>query len=96
MPGRTLRQCRERWLNYLSPETTNALWTVQEEKILEQKVFEFNSALDGTVFVHSSRDDPRIRSGITEYQCVMESLNGQLRHLMYLASSLMLPHRPKR
>jgi hypothetical protein len=44
MPGRTLRQCRERWLNYLNPNLTNAPWTDQEEEILDQKVFEFGTA----------------------------------------------------
>jgi hypothetical protein len=32
--GRSPRQCRERWLNYLSPEIRIQPWTPQEEEIL--------------------------------------------------------------
>jgi hypothetical protein len=43
MPGRNIRQCRERWLNYLSPEIASAPWTAEEEHCLEQKVFELGT-----------------------------------------------------
>jgi hypothetical protein len=45
MTGKTLRQCRECWLNCPSPEITNAPWTAQEEEeILKHKVFEFGAS----------------------------------------------------
>jgi hypothetical protein len=34
LPGRTTRQCRERWNLYLSPEVQNAPWTIEEEESL--------------------------------------------------------------
>lgn len=41
MIDRSPRQCRDRWMNYLSPEITNAPWTVQEDQLLFQKYQEF-------------------------------------------------------
>lgn len=35
--GRTARQCRERFRNYLSPKVKNGPWTPEEEKLLEEK-----------------------------------------------------------
>ncbi|MDR0632808.1 MAG: hypothetical protein LBF84_01575 [Holosporales bacterium] len=34
MPGRTGKQCRERWINHLSPEINNSMWTAEEDRIL--------------------------------------------------------------
>jgi hypothetical protein len=39
--GRTARQCRERWVNYLSPDVTKAPWAADEESLLRAKVAEF-------------------------------------------------------
>ncbi len=36
LKGRTPRQCRERYLNYLSPNANVAPWTVEEERLLLQ------------------------------------------------------------
>jgi hypothetical protein len=40
MPGRTTRQCRERYKNYLSPDLSPRPWTQLEDDILAQKVIE--------------------------------------------------------
>lgn len=37
MPGRNVRQCKERWENYLSPEVFNGPWTVEENELLVKK-----------------------------------------------------------
>jgi hypothetical protein len=34
MPGRSSRQCRERWTLYLSPGVANEPWTVEEDMVL--------------------------------------------------------------
>jgi hypothetical protein len=39
--GRTTRQCRERWQNYLRPDIKNGPWTKEEEDLLVQKHAEF-------------------------------------------------------
>jgi hypothetical protein len=36
--GRTARQCRERWVNYLSPSVTTAPWTAAEDALLREQV----------------------------------------------------------
>ncbi|KAH0792357.1 Myb-like DNA-binding domain containing protein [Histomonas meleagridis] len=41
MEGRTPRQCRERYNNYLSPNIRNSPWTPEEDAILIQKYREF-------------------------------------------------------
>lgn len=40
LPGRTGRQCRDRFHNYLNPTLTNGPWTKEEDKLLEEKVSE--------------------------------------------------------
>jgi hypothetical protein len=40
LPGRTARQCRERWLNYLSPTVRSSPWTETEDRLLIDKVNE--------------------------------------------------------
>jgi hypothetical protein len=40
MPGRTARQCRDRWANYISPHNRNAPWTPEEDSLLLMKFFE--------------------------------------------------------
>jgi hypothetical protein len=41
MPGRTARQCRERWGNYLSPTVSNGPWTEGDDLLLISKINEF-------------------------------------------------------
>jgi hypothetical protein len=43
MPGRTARQCRERWNNYVNPEITTVPWTEEEELLLARKHSELGS-----------------------------------------------------
>lgn len=44
MGNRTVRQCRDRWNNYLIPGLTKAKWTPQEDKLLIQKFAEFGTS----------------------------------------------------
>ena len=41
IPGRSARQCRDRWANYLSPENKNGPWTQDEDRLLADKFREF-------------------------------------------------------
>ncbi|OHT10718.1 Myb-like DNA-binding domain containing protein [Tritrichomonas foetus] len=43
MPGRKGRQCRDRYMNYLSPEVKNDGWTADEDLLLIQKVQEYGT-----------------------------------------------------
>ena len=40
VPGRTARQIRERWVNYLSPNVSRAKWTREEDELLAKMVSE--------------------------------------------------------
>jgi hypothetical protein len=39
--GRTTRQCRERWQNYLRRDIINGPWTAEEEELLVEKYGEY-------------------------------------------------------
>lgn len=41
LPGRTSRQCRDRFMNYLNDSLTNGPWTVEEDKALEKLYIKF-------------------------------------------------------
>lgn len=43
MKNRTPRQCRERWINYISPGLSNGPWTADEDKLLDELYTEFGS-----------------------------------------------------
>jgi hypothetical protein len=43
MPGRTARQCKERWANYLAPSLNTAAWTSEEDNLLLAKQREYGS-----------------------------------------------------
>jgi hypothetical protein len=38
MPGRNVRQCRERWKHYLSCEKPNEPWSPEEDRLLAEKI----------------------------------------------------------
>jgi myb proto-oncogene protein len=40
IPGRNVRQCRERWMNYVNPNLERTPLTAEEECLLEQKFAE--------------------------------------------------------
>jgi hypothetical protein len=41
--GRTPRQCRDRWANYLSPDNKNGPWTELEDEMLIAKFHELGA-----------------------------------------------------
>ena len=41
MPGRNVRQCRERYKNYLDPEVISGPWTEEEDKLLDDLYSQF-------------------------------------------------------
>jgi hypothetical protein len=42
-PDRNGRQCRDRWVNYVNPRIANTPWTPDEERLLEEKFYEFGA-----------------------------------------------------
>ena len=43
LPGRTARQCRDRWVNYLDPLLSDKEWTKEEDKLLLDMYKEFGT-----------------------------------------------------
>ena len=43
LPGRSTRQCRERWRNYLSPSVRSMPWTVNDDQKLESLITQFGT-----------------------------------------------------
>jgi hypothetical protein len=44
LPGRTGKQCRERWISKLSPEFTADAWTPEEDEILISRQQDYGNA----------------------------------------------------
>jgi hypothetical protein len=61
--GRTARQCRERWVNYLSPQVRIAPWTIEEDQLLCSQVAELGHAwtLISRAFYGRSENDVKNR-----------------------------------
>jgi hypothetical protein len=62
LPGRNARQCRDRWLNYLSPDVGNGPWTPAEEEMLVEKYREFGAAWKHIASFFRSRTDINVKS----------------------------------
>lgn len=43
IPGRNIRQCRERWMNYVNPNIVSSPWTTSEDEELENLISRFGS-----------------------------------------------------
>jgi hypothetical protein len=62
MPGRNARQCRDRWLNYLSPDVENGPWNGEEEQKLLDLVKQFGPSWKHIATFFPSRTDINIKS----------------------------------
>ncbi|KAK8853873.1 hypothetical protein M9Y10_016416 [Tritrichomonas musculus] len=72
--GRTARQCRDRWTNYLSPSNSFAPWTQEEDELIVQKVNEIGTKWSTIAKYIKGRSDNTIKnrwySGLKK-NCVM-------------------------
>lgn len=62
MPGRTGRQCRDRFHNYLNPTLVNGPWSKEEDKLLEQKVYELGQHWNKIVKFFRGRSENNIKN----------------------------------
>ena len=62
MRTRTTRQCRERYINYLSPTVTNGPWTNEEDLLLIQKVKEMGTRWAQISHYFTGRSDVNIKN----------------------------------
>lgn len=69
MPGRTGRQCRDRFHNYLNPGLINGPWTREEDILLEQKVIEIGQHWNKIARFFNGRSANNIKNRWYTYVC---------------------------
>lgn len=79
LPGRTGRQCRDRFHNYLNPSLTNGPWTREEDRLLQQKVCEIGQHWNKIAKFFRGRSTNNIKNRWYTYICKQK--DGQLRTL---------------
>ena len=62
MPGRNIRQCRERWKHYLSCNRAKSPWTEEEDRLLFEKYCEFGPKWTKISRFFNERSDIQIKS----------------------------------
>ena len=62
MGTRNLRQCRERWNNYLNPALRTEPWTIEEDKLLVEKYAEYGPRWNKIAKFFNNRSDNNIRN----------------------------------
>lgn len=62
MPGRTARQCRDRWNYYLNPDISNLPWTEEEEKLLLEKYEKYGPRWAMIAQCFDGRSDTNIKN----------------------------------
>lgn len=62
MSGRSARQCRERYTNFLSPEISQKTWTEDEDQILLNKYEEYGSNWPKISDFLSGRNDKEVKN----------------------------------
>jgi hypothetical protein len=60
--NRNARQCRERFRNYLDPNLSNTQWTVDEDRLLEDKVKELGTRWNKIAAFFRNRSDMALRN----------------------------------
>jgi hypothetical protein len=62
MPGRNSRQCRDRWVNYLSPDICKGPWCAAEETLLCEKIIEFGHSWKKIAYFFKGRSEVNVKS----------------------------------
>ena len=62
MPGRSQRQCRERYIGYLSPHLNTSAWSPEEDCLLIQKLQEYGPKWTTLVQFFKNRSDSNIKN----------------------------------
>jgi hypothetical protein len=68
MPGRSARQCKERWLNYLKPTLNTTSWTLEEDTLLIEKQQEYGSRWAQIAKFFPNRTDSMIKNRFNRLQ----------------------------
>jgi hypothetical protein len=68
MPGKNIRQCKDRWTNYLAPALNNAVWTCEEDIRLIQKHTELGPRWVQIAAFFPNRTDSMIKNRFNKLQ----------------------------
>jgi hypothetical protein len=80
IPGKTGRQCRERWLNHLSPDLNTRPWTREEDALLFEKYAEFGSRWVDIARFFPHRTDAMVKNRFLVFQRRWNKLPVILQH----------------
>lgn len=75
LPGRTGRQCRDRFQNYLNPSLTNGPWTREEDLLLEEKVNEIGQHWNKIAKFFDGRSSNNVKNRWYTYICKQSKEN---------------------
>ena len=62
MPGRNVRQCKERWVGYLSPSLNTGPFTPEEDRLLMEKYQEFGAKWVKIATFFKGRSDTSVKN----------------------------------
>jgi hypothetical protein len=75
MPGRSGRQCRERWCNYINPDLERLPWTPDDDALLREKIDQFGTQWQSimTFFPRRSRNEIKNRWFVLRPKSVIQT-----------------------
>jgi hypothetical protein len=62
MPGRSARQCRERWCNYINPDIQKLPWTPADDLLLTEKVTQLGTRWHAIMCFFPGRSKNEVRN----------------------------------
>jgi hypothetical protein len=62
MPGRNSRQCRDRWMNSLSPDICKEPWSESEDALLREKIGQFGRSWKRIAAFFDRRSEVNVKS----------------------------------
>jgi hypothetical protein len=74
MRGPTARQCRERWVHYISPSVSTSPWTAEDDAVIEEKVQKYGRHWKFLEKYLTGRKDNQIKN---RYKVILRRKNKQ-------------------
>jgi hypothetical protein len=79
LPGRNVRQCRDRWKHYLSGTTANEPWTPDDDRLLFRKMQEFGPKWTTLSAFFPGRTDTQVKNRWMQQFATVSTLHLQNR-----------------
>jgi hypothetical protein len=84
MPGRSARQCRERWCNYINPDIQKTPWSAEDDLLLKEKVSELGTRWHAILSFFPGRSKNQVRNRWFTIERRLAKISG------------VTPHKPER